>query len=69
MLYVALMDALTPVSTLTEVNFEKLSATFIPINRVVYDQNHYFGLGPIPQPKPKMADTFAPIPLLAETIF
>ena len=38
MLYVALMGALTPVSTLTEVNFEKLSATFIPINRVVYDQ-------------------------------
>ena len=28
MLYVALMDALTPASTLTEVNFEKLSATF-----------------------------------------
>ena len=28
MLYVASMDALTPVSTLTEVNFEKLSATF-----------------------------------------
>ena len=59
MLYVALMDALTPVSTLTEVNFEKLSATFISINRVVYDQNHYFGLGPI---TPKMADAFAPIP-------
>ena len=24
--------------------------------RLVYDQNHYFGLGPIP--KPKLADTF-----------
>ena len=34
MLYVALMGVLTPVSTLTEVNFEKFSATFIPINRV-----------------------------------
>ena len=62
MLYVALMGVLTPVSTLTEVNFEKLSATFIPINRVVYDQNLYFGLGPIPQPKPKIVDAFAPIP-------
>ena len=58
MLYVALMGVLMPVSTLTEVNFEKLSATFIPINRVVYDQNHYFGLGPIPKPIPKMADAF-----------
>ena len=25
---------------------------------VVYDQNHYFGLGPIPKRKPKLADTF-----------
>ena len=25
---------------------------------VVYDWNHYFGLGPIPKLKPKMADTF-----------
>ena len=25
---------------------------------VVYDRNHYFGLGPIPKPKPKLADTF-----------
>ena len=24
--------------------------------RLVYDRNHYFGLGPIP--KPKLADTF-----------
>jgi hypothetical protein len=23
----------------------------------VYDQNYDFGLGPIPKPKPKMADT------------
>ena len=26
---------------------------------VVYDWNHYFGLGPIPKPKPKLADTFS----------
>ena len=26
---------------------------------VAYDRNHYFGLGPIPEPKPKLADTFA----------
>ena len=26
---------------------------------IVYDQNHYFGLGPIPKPKPKLADTFS----------
>ena len=26
---------------------------------VVYNQNHYFGLGPIPKPKPKLADTFS----------
>ena len=25
---------------------------------VVYDRNHYFGSGPIPKPKPKLADTF-----------
>ena len=25
---------------------------------LVYDRNHYFGLGPIPKPKPKLADTF-----------
>ena len=25
---------------------------------VVYDRNHYFGLGLIPKPKPKLADTF-----------
>ena len=24
---------------------------------LVYDWNHYFGLGPIPKPKPKLADT------------
>ena len=24
----------------------------------MYDRNHYFGLGPIPKPKPKLADTF-----------
>ena len=26
--------------------------------KLVYDRNHYFGLGPIPKPKPKLADTF-----------
>ena len=25
---------------------------------VVYDRNHYFGLGPIPEPKLKLANTF-----------
>ena len=25
---------------------------------LVYDRNHYFGLGPIQKPKPKLADTF-----------
>ena len=24
----------------------------------MYDRNHNFGLGPIPKPKPKLADTF-----------
>ena len=27
--------------------------------RLVYDRNHYFGFGPIPKPKLKLADTFA----------
>ena len=26
--------------------------------KLVYNRNHYFGLGPIPKPKPKLADTF-----------
>ena len=26
---------------------------------LVYNQNHYFGLGTIPRPKPKLADTFS----------
>ena len=26
--------------------------------RLVYDRNHYFSLGPIPKPKPKLVDTF-----------
>ena len=25
---------------------------------LMYDRNHYFGLGPISKPKPKLADTF-----------
>ena len=25
---------------------------------LVYDQNHYFGFGPIPKPKPELANTF-----------
>ena len=39
--------------------FNKTS--FIPeldLGPLVYDRNHYFGLGPIPKPKPKLADTF-----------
>ena len=28
------------------------------ITEVVYDWNHYFGLSPIPKPKPKLADAF-----------
>ena len=43
-----------------------LNAVFILIyrNELVYDRNHYFGLGPIPKPKPKpnpkpkLTDTF-----------
>ena len=26
--------------------------------KLVYDRKHYFGLGPITKPKPKLADTF-----------
>ena len=26
--------------------------------KLVYDRSHYFGLGPIPKPKPKLADNF-----------
>ena len=28
----------------------------LQVNLVVYDQNHYFGLGPTPKPKPKLAN-------------
>ena len=28
------------------------------VHTVVYYRNHYFGFGPIPKPKPKLADTF-----------
>ena len=34
---------------------------------LVYDQNHIFGLGPIPKPKPKYGPNFRPIPKLTET--
>ena len=27
------------------------------VDIVVYDRNHYFGLGPIPKPKPELTDT------------
>ena len=27
--------------------------------KLLYDRNHYFGLGPIPKPKPKLADIFS----------
>ena len=33
-------------------------ADILEVSELVYDQNHYFGLGPIPKPKPKLADTF-----------
>ena len=26
--------------------------------KLVYDRHHYFGLGPIPKPKPELANTF-----------
>ena len=29
-----------------------------PYFYIVYNRNHYFGLGQIPKPKPKLADTF-----------
>ena len=38
-----------------------LRCVFIKLHTVkglVYDRNHYFGLGPIPKPKPKLADAF-----------
>ena len=35
------------------------SKFFFPaLMALVYDRNNYFGLGLIPQPKPKLADTF-----------
>ena len=30
----------------------------LQVNLVVYNQNHYIGIGPIPKPKPKLADAF-----------
>ena len=35
----------------------KISQNFVAFS-VVYDQNLYFGFGPIPKPKSKLADTF-----------
>ena len=35
----------------------------------MYDQDLYFGLGPILKPKLKMADTFGRVPYLAKTTF
>ena len=29
---------------------------YVYVLAIVYDQNHYFGLGPIPKPRPKFAD-------------
>jgi hypothetical protein len=37
--------------------FELIHVLSITTNCIVYDRNHYFGLGPIPKPKPKLADT------------
>ena len=31
------------------------------VSNLVYDQNYYFGSGPILKPKPKLADTFGKI--------
>jgi hypothetical protein len=36
---------------------------------IVYDRNHYFGLGLIPKPKPKLADTFGRYRNYNETTF
>ena len=36
---------------------------------LVYDRNHYFGLGLIPKSKPKVVNTFRRILYLAETTF
>ena len=35
-----------------------LAESWVTDTKLVYDWNHYFGLGPIPKPKPKLADTF-----------
>ena len=35
----------------------------------MYARNHYFGLGPIPKPKPKLADTFGDMVTDTETTF
>ena len=31
---------------------------FLSHFEIVYDRNHYFGLGPLPKPKLKLANTF-----------
>ena len=36
---------------------------------VVYDRNHYFRLGTIPEPKPKLTDTFGRYRTDTETTF
>ena len=34
------------------------SLLYFLLSWLVYDRNHYFGLGPIPKLKPKLPDTF-----------
>ena len=40
-------------------NYLDKSLAFLTTYLLVYDQNHYFGLGPIQKPKPELAYTFA----------
>ena len=39
-------------------NYVDKSLAFLTTYLLVYDQNHYFGLGPIQKPKPELAYTF-----------
>ena len=41
-----------------ELKICSFSEKYLSVTSVVYDRNHYFGLGPVPKPKPKLADTY-----------